>query len=250
MRFAVFLPPQAARRSVPALLYLAGLTCTDETFMTKAGALGAAASLGLALVAPDTSPRHSRYPGDDDAWDFGQGAGFYVDATEAPWRESYRMYSYVSDELPALIQEEFPVDAGRWGVFGHSMGGHGALIVGLRNPGRFRSISAFAPICAPMSCPWGIKAFSNYLGSDRQAWRAYDAVQLIRGGMRASEIIVDQGLADQFLPEQLNPLELEKACAEVGQPLTVRRHAGYDHGYFFIQTFIEAHLVHHRNALG
>ncbi|MGE0659057.1 MAG: S-formylglutathione hydrolase [Reyranellaceae bacterium] len=249
MRFAVFWPRQATDRPVPALLYLAGLTCTEETFMTKAGALGAAARLGLALVAPDTSPRDRRYPGDDDSWDFGQGAGFYIDATEAPWRAGYRMYSYVANELPEVIENEFPVDPDRWGVFGHSMGGHGALVVGLRNPGRFQSISAFAPICAPMSCPWGNKAFSNYLGSDRQAWRAYDAVELIRGGMRAGEILVDQGLADQFLAEQLNPHKLEKACAEAGQALTLRRHSGYDHGYFFIQTFIEDHLAHHRKAL-
>ncbi len=249
MRFAVFMPPQAARQPVPALLYLAGLTCTDETFMTKAGALGVAARLGLALVAPDTSPRDRRYPGDDEAWDFGQGAGFYVDATEAPWREGYRMYSYVSDELPRLIQEEFPVDAGRWGIFGHSMGGHGALVVGLRNPDRFRSISAFAPICAPASCPWGEKAFSNYLGLDRQAWRGYDATELIRDGAKAAEILVDQGLSDQFLAEQLNPDRFETVCAEVGQPLNLRRHAGYDHGYFFIQSFIEDHLAHHRKKL-
>ena len=249
MRFATYLPPQAGRGRVPVLLYLAGLTCTEETFMTKAGALARAAELGIALVAPDTSPRDRRHPGDDASWDFGLGAGFYVDATEAPWRDGYRMYSYVTDELPALMDCEFPVDANRWGVFGHSMGGHGALVAGLRNPKRFRSISAFAPIAAPMRCAWGEKAFENYLGPDRNSWRPYDAVELIAGGARASEILVDQGLDDQFLESQINIDALESVCAQSGQGLKLRRHDGYDHGYFFIQSFVDDHLRHHAALL-
>lgn len=249
MRFAIFLPPQAERDKVPVLMYLAGLTCTEETFMTKAGALGEAARLGIALMAPDTSPRDKRHPGDDASWDFGLGAGFYVDATQAPWSDGYRMYSYVSRELPALIEEEFSVDARRWGVFGHSMGGHGALVVGLRNRARFKSISAFAPIAAPMQCPWGEKAFSNYLGPDRSAWQQYDASELVRGGARVSEILIDQGMADQFLTEQLKPEIFEQACTEAGQKLSLRRHAGYDHGYYFIQSFMTDHLAHHAAQL-
>lgn len=249
MRFAVFLPPQAEQGRVPVLMYLAGLTCTDETFMTKAGALQEAARLGLALVAPDTSPRDRRHPGDDASWDFGLGAGFYVDATQAPWRDGYRMYSYVCRELPELVEREFAVDGRRWGLFGHSMGGHGALVVGLRNPGRFRSLSAFAPIAAPMQCPWGEKAFSNYLGPDRAAWRSYDATELVRGGATASDILIDQGLDDQFLTNQLKPELFEAACAQSGQKLTLRRHAGYDHGYYFIQSFMADHLAHHASQL-
>lgn len=249
MRFAVFLPPQAAQGKVPVLMYLAGLTCSEETFMTKAGALGQAARLGLALVAPDTSPRDRRHPGDDASWDFGLGAGFYVDATQAPWRDGYRLYSYVSRELPALIDREFAVDPARWGVFGHSMGGHGALVVGLRSPERFKSLSAFAPIAAPMQCPWGEKAFSNYLGSDRADWKQYDASELIAGGARTTEILVDQGLNDQFLVEQLKPELLEAACGGSGQKLKLRRHPGYDHGYYFIQSFMEDHLAHHARTL-
>lgn len=249
MRFAVYLPPAAEQGPVPALVYLAGLTCTEETFVIKAGALRRAAEAGIALVAPDTSPRDRRFPGDDAAWDFGQGAGFYVDATEAPWRDAYRMYSYVSRELPELVAAEFPVDAGRLGVFGHSMGGHGALVVGLRNPDRFRSVSAFAPIAAPMRCPWGEKAFSNYLGSDRSAWAAYDASELVSSGARTGPILVDQGLDDQFLANQLHPDHFEAACRAAGQPLTLRRHDGYDHGYFFIQTFVDDHIDHHARLL-
>lgn len=249
MRFAVFLPPQAEQGRVPVLMYLAGLTCTEETFMTKAGALQEAARLGIALVAPDTSPRDKRHPGDDTSWDFGLGAGFYVDATQTPWRDGYRMYSYVSAELPTLIDEAFAVDKARWGVFGHSMGGHGALVVGLRNRERFKSLSAFAPISAPMQCPWGEKAFSNYLGPDRKAWQRYDASELVRGGARASEILIDQGVADQFLTEQLKPEIFEQACAEAGQKLSLRRRAGYDHGYYFIQSFIADHLAHHARLL-
>ena len=249
MRFSIYLPPAADRGPVPALLYLAGLTCNEDTFMTKAGAIPHAAAAGLALVAPDTSPRDRRHPGDDTDWDFGLGAGFYVDATQAPWRDGYRMYSYVTQELPALIAANFPVDGQRLGVFGHSMGGHGALVAALRNPQRFRSVSAFAPICAPMRCPWGEKAFSNYLGPDRDAWRAYDATELVRAGARAPEILIDQGEADQFLETQLHPHLLEEACRETGQPLQLRRHPGYDHSYYFIQTFIADHVRHHSRAL-
>ena len=250
MRFAIFLPPAAERGPVPALFYLAGLTCTEETFITKAGALRRAAEAGIALVAPDTSPRDRRFPGDDAAWDFGQGAGFYVDATEAPWNGAYRMYSYVTRELPDLVTAEFPVDGGRMGIFGHSMGGHGALVAGLRNPDRFRTVSAFAPIAAPSHCPWGEKAFGNYLGPDRAAWAAYDATELVAGGARTSGILVDQGLDDQFLATQLHPDRFEAACRRAGQKLTLRRHAGYDHGYFFIQTFIDDHIDHHAAVLG
>jgi S-formylglutathione hydrolase len=252
MRFAVFMPPQAERRRVPLLWYLAGLTCTEETFMIKAGAQRVAAELGIALVAPDTSPRNVPLPGDSDQWDFGVGAGFYVDATREPWSRHYRMYTYVTSELPALIEANFPVDARRQGIFGHSMGGHGALTIALKNPGRYRSVSAFAPIAAPMQCPWGQKAFAGYLGDEREAWRAHDASELIRSLQTVDgrpPLLVDQGLADPFLEQQLLPDRLEKACAETGYPLTLRRHPGYDHGYYFISTFIEDHLRHHARTL-
>ena len=252
MRFAVFLPPQAERGPVPALWYLAGLTCTEETFMIKAGAQRIAAELGLALIAPDTSPRGVPLPGDSENWDFGVAAGFYVDATVEPWSRHYRMYSYVTRELPALVEAHFPVDPGRQGIFGHSMGGHGALTLGLRHPERYRSISAFAPISAPMQCPWGQKAFTGYFGGDRARWRSHDACELIRDLKAASgrpPLLVDQGLADAFLDVQLKPEQLEQACAASGYPLTLRRHAGYDHGYYFISTFIEDHLRHHARAL-
>jgi S-formylglutathione hydrolase len=252
MRFAVYLPPQAERRRVPLLWYLAGLTCTEETFMVKAGAQRVAAELGLALVAPDTSPRGVPLPGDTDTWDFGVAAGFYLDATEAPWSRHYRMYSYITRELAQLVESGFPVDPKRQGIFGHSMGGHGALVIGLRNPDRFRSISAFAPISAPMHCPWGQKAFTGYLGPDRGHWKEYDACELIRGlpgvGGRPP-ILVDQGLADAFLEQQLMPERLEQACKDTGYPLTLRRQPGYDHGYYFISTFVEDHLRHHARAL-
>ncbi len=252
MRFAVFLPPQAESRSVPVLWYLAGLTCTEETFMIKSGAQRVAAELGLALIAPDTSPRGVPLPGDSDSWDFGVAAGFYVDATESPWSGHYRMYSYVTRELPALAAQHFPIDPRSQGIFGHSMGGHGALTVALRNPDRYRSVSAFAPISAPMQCPWGQKAFTGYLGTDRGTWRAHDACELIRALPAATgraPLLVDQGLADPFLEEQLMPERLEQACGDAGYPLTLRRHAGYDHGYYFISTFIEDHLRHHARAL-
>jgi S-formylglutathione hydrolase len=252
MRFAVYLPPQAERRRVPLLWYLAGLTCTEETFMIKAGAQRVAAELGLALIAPDTSPRGVPLPGDDEAWDFGIGAGFYLDATEEPWARHYRMYSYLTRELPALVEANFPIDPRRQGIFGHSMGGHGALTIGLKHPDRFKSISAFAPIAAPMHCPWGQKAFTGYLGADREPWREYDACELVRALPSVSgrpPLLVDQGLADQFLEQQLLPERLEQACKDAGYPLTLRRQPGYDHGYYFISTFMEDHLRHHARAL-
>ncbi|MCC7275755.1 MAG: S-formylglutathione hydrolase [Alphaproteobacteria bacterium] len=249
MRFAAYLPPVAEKGRVPALLYLAGLTCTEETFATKAGALRHAAEAGIALIAPDTSPRDRRHPGDDAAWDFGLGAGFYVDATAAPWREGYRMWSYVTRELPALVDAHLPIDPARWGVFGHSMGGHGALVAALRNPDRFRAVSAFAPIAAPSRCPWGEKAFTGYLGPDRAAWAAHDATALVQGGARVPEILLDQGMDDQFLAAQLNIDLFEATCRDAGQPLTVRRHPGYDHGYYFIQTFVGDHVAHHARLL-
>ncbi|MBC8728507.1 S-formylglutathione hydrolase [Paraburkholderia sp. UCT2] len=253
MRFSVYLPPQALRGNakVPALFYLAGLTCTEETFAIKAGAQRFAARHGIALIAPDTSPRGAGVPGESDAWDFGVGAGFYVDATEQPWARNYRMYSYVRDELRETALANLPIDGARLGVFGHSMGGHGALMLALRNPDIYRSVSAFAPIAAPMRCPWGEKAFGGYLGENREAWKQYDASELVSHATHkfAEGILVDQGLADQFLPTQLNPDVFEAACKAAGQPLTLRRHAGYDHGYYFISTFVEDHLAHHAKVL-
>jgi len=258
MRFSVYLPPQALQASqananakVPALFYLAGLTCTEETFAIKAGAQRFAAQHGVALVAPDTSPRGAGIPGESAAWDFGVGAGFYVDATQEPWARHYRMYSYVRDELRETVLNELPFDASRLGIFGHSMGGHGALMLALRNPDIYRSVSAFAPIAAPTRCPWGEKAFTGYLGDDREAWKEYDASELVaRASSKFAEgILVDQGLADQFLAEQLYPDVFEAACRDAGQPLTLRRHAGYDHGYYFISTFIEDHIAHHAKVL-
>jgi len=250
MRFSAYLPPQARAGRVPALVYLAGLTCTEETFPIKAGAQRHAAQHGLALIAPDTSPRGAGVPGETDAWDFGVGAGFYVDATRAPWAKHYRMYSYVLDELREAVDANLPVDGGRLGIFGHSMGGHGALTLALRNPDVYRSVSAFAPIAAPTRCPWGEKAFSGYLGDDREAWKQYDASELVgRAARRFDDILVDQGLADPFLPNQLNPDVFEAACRAAGQPLTLRRHEGYDHGYFFIQSFVADHVAHHARVL-
>lgn len=250
MRFAVYEPPQARLGRVPVLYYLAGLTCTEETFMIKAGAQRLAAELGLMLVAPDTSPRQPRLPGDDASWDFGLGAGFYVDATEAPWSAHYRMYSYVTRELPGIIATAFPADSARQGIFGHSMGGHGALVCALRNPDRYRSLSAFAPIAAPMQCPWGRKAFGGYLGPDETTWMDYDASALVARRPFHSPILVDQGTADKFLAEQLNPEIFAEACRRSGQPFELRLHAGYDHGYYFIQTFMEDHLRWHARQLG
>ena len=257
MRFSVFLPPQAQDgRPVPALLYLAGLTCTEETFMTKAGAQRRAAELGLALIAPDTSPRGpavESLPGATASWDFGVGAGFYLDASEAPWATHWRMESWLLNELLPGAVRHFGLDAARIGVFGHSMGGHGALTLALRHPGRFKSLSALAPICAPSECPWGQKAFGNYLGKDNSAWLAHDASALMQSQTAPpypGGILVDQGLADKFLAEQLHPERLEAACRAVGQPLQLRRHAGYDHGYYFIQSFMADHLAHHAKTLG
>jgi S-formylglutathione hydrolase len=249
MKFSVFQPPQAKAGKVPVLYYLAGLTCSEETFAIKAGAQRIAAELGLMLVAPDTSPRGANIPGETESWDFGAGAGFYVDATREPWSKHYRMYSYVTSELPALIAGKFAADADRQGIFGHSMGGHGALVCALRNPGQYKSLSAFAPIAAPMRCPWGKKAFKGYLGDDHAAWAQYDASELMKRGRFAGPILVDQGLADKFLSDQLYPEVLEAACREAGQPLTLRRQEGYDHGYFFISTFMEDHLRHHAAQL-
>ncbi len=252
MRFAVFTPPAAAHGPVPVLYCLAGLTCTEETFMVKAGAQRAAAQLGLMLVAPDTSPRGLRLPGETDAWDFGAGAGFYLDATEAPWSAHYRMYTYVTQELRALVNTNFPADPRRTGILGHSMGGHGALTLGLRNPAIYRSISAFAPICAPRRCPWGRKALGGYLGEDQGQWADYDATELaarVPDAARRPPILVDQGLADPYLTEQLRPDLLEAACRRSGLNLMLRRHEGYDHGYYFIAGVIEDHLHHHLRIL-
>ncbi|HEF4724587.1 S-formylglutathione hydrolase [Burkholderia multivorans] len=252
MKFSVYLPPQAAHGRVPALFYLAGLTCTEETFAIKGGSQQYAAQHGLALVAPDTSPRGAGVPGETDAWDFGVGAGFYLDATEAPWSTHYRMETYVTRELRKIVTAELPIDGARLGIFGHSMGGHGALTLALRHPDLYRSVSAFAPIAAPTRCPWGEKAFSGYLGADREAWKQHDASELVARADApkfADGILVDQGLADQFLANQLNPDVFEAACAKAGQPLTLRRHPGYDHGYYFISTFIADHLAHHARVL-
>ena len=252
MKFSVYLPPQAQQGPVPAVLYLAGLTCTEETFMVKAGAQRRAAELGLALIAPDTSPRGAQVPGESDHWDFGVGAGFYLDATAEPWARHWRMESYLMQELLPQLAEQLPIDGTRLGITGHSMGGHGALTLALRHPGRFRSLSAFAPVCAPTQCPWGEKAFTGYLGADRSAWLEHDATVLMQNQPIApypEGILIDQGLTDKFLADQLYPHRLEEACAQIGQPLQLRRHAGYDHGYYFVQTFIADHLQHHAQSL-
>jgi S-formylglutathione hydrolase len=247
MQFAVFRPPVVKA----TLFYLAGLTCSEETFPIKAGAQRVAAELGLMLVAPDTSPRRTGIDGEAAEWDFGTAAGFYLDATQAPWARHFRMESYVVDELRALVVDRFGADPARIGIFGHSMGGHGALTLALRHPGVYRSLSAFAPIAAPTRCPWGEKAFSRYLGPDRSAWKAHDASELMRAARTPypQGILVDQGLADKFLAEQLYPDVLEQASAEAAQPLTLRRHAGYDHGYYFITSFMEDHLRWHAERL-
>ena len=254
MKFSVFLPTKALMgEKVPAVMYLAGLTCTEETFMTKAGAQRLANELGIALIAPDTSPRGAKVAGESDAWDFGVGAGFYLDATQQPWATNWRMESYLLTELLPLITDKLPIDGSRIGIFGHSMGGHGALTLALRHPGLFKSVSAFAPISNPVNCPWGQKAFSGYLGEDQQAWDAHDATRLMLAQKQApypNGILVDQGMADKFLMEkQLLPEAFEAACAQVGQPLMLRMQPGYDHGYYFIQTFLEDHLKHHATQL-
>lgn len=249
MRFGVFRPRQAEAGPVPVLYFLAGLTCTEETFPIKAGAQRLAAELGLMLVSPDTSPRATGIAGEAEDWEFGAGAGFYLDATQAPWSRHFRMRQYVANELPALVGERFAADPARSGICGHSMGGHGALVLALTYPQRFRSVSVFAPIVAPSDVPWGLKAFPRYLGEDRASWLAYDACALVQYHRHPGTILVDQGLADKFLESQLQPERFEAACAAAGQALALRRHAGYDHGYWFIQTFIADHLRHHAHAL-
>lgn len=252
MRYSVYQPPQIGEGKLPVLLYLAGLTCSEETFMIKAGAQRLAAQLGLVLVAPDTSPRNTGIAGVAREWDFGNGAGFYLDAVQAPWSAHFRMESWIMNELLPLVCQQFAVDENRIGIFGHSMGGHGALTLALRHRARLRSVSAFAPIAAPSQCPWGEKAFSGYLGEDRNAWHAHDASELMRRQTTApfpAGILIDQGLSDQFLEQQLMPEKFEAACAAIGQPLTLRRHAGYDHGYYFISTFMADHLAFHHRLL-
>lgn len=249
MKFGVFVPPQAAQGPVPVLFFLAGLTCTEETFAIKAGAQRIAAELGLMLVTPDTSPRDTGIEGASAAWDFGHGAGFYLDATQAPWAKHFRMESWVTQELRTLVLSQFPARSDRVGLFGHSMGGHGALTLALRHPGLYQSVSAFAPIAAPTQCPWGEKAFTGYLGADRAAWAAHDATELVKAGGKLPPLLIDQGLGDNFLATQLHPQLFEAACAQAGQSLTLRRHEGYDHGYYFITSFIEDHLRHHARAL-
>ena len=249
MRFAVFVPPQQGPR--PVLWFLAGLTCTEDNFTQKAGAQRVAAELGLILVAPDTSPRGDGVPDDPDgAYDFGLGAGFYLNATEQPWAANYRMYSHIVEELPGIIGENFPADMDAQGISGHSMGGHGALTIGLRNPERYRSVSAFAPIVAPSQVPWGQKALGRYLGADEATWRRHDTVALIEDGARVPELLVDQGDADPWLVEQLRPELLQAACAKAGIALTLRRQPGYEHGYYFVQSFIDDHLRWHARRLG
>jgi len=249
MKFAAFVPPQARAGAVPVLYFLSGLTCTEETFCIKGHAQMLAAELGLMLIVPDTSPREPRIPGDADAWDFGQSAGFYLDATEEPWAAHYRMYSYVSAELPQIVAANLPAKPNANGICGHSMGGHGALTLGLRHPDVFRSVSAFAPIAAPMQCPWGRKAFSKYLGSDERTWAEYDATALVAKKPHPYPILIDQGDADEFLDEQLKPQVFAAAAAKSGQVLNLRMQAGYDHGYYFVQTFISDHLHHHATSL-
>jgi len=250
MRFGVYLPPQAQTGRVPVLYWLSGLTCTEENFIVKAAAQRVAAELGLAIIAPDTSPRGLNIPGEADSYDFGLGAGFYVDATQAPWSRGYRMYSYISKELPQQIASAFPVDPARAGIFGHSMGGHGALTIAFKNPAYYKSVSAFAPISSSMRCPWGQKALTGYLGTDRTQWREYDATALIADrGWNGPRLLVDQGTKDQFLENQLKPDLLREACEQRGVPLELRMQDGYDHSYFFIASFIEDHLRFHAGNL-
>lgn len=248
MNFSIFLPEQARNGNCPALYYLAGLTCTEDNFTTKSGAYRLAAELGLIMIAPDTSPRGDHVP-DEEGWDFAQGAGFYVDATEKPWNENYNMYSYITEELYELILEKFPLDNDRIGIFGHSMGGHGALTIALRNPAIFKSVSAFSPIVAPSQVPWGEKAFAGYLGPDQSVWREHDACALVQSVGWQRDILVDQGAADQFLKEQLRPELLEQACTAAGVPLTLRRHETYDHSYYFIASFVGYHIRWHAERL-
>lgn len=249
MRFSVYLPPAAKEGPVPWLMYLSGLTCTEANFTEKAGAQRYASEFGMALVAPDTSPRGLELPGEHDSYDFGSGAGFYVDATETPWSEHYRMYSYITEELFAAVTTELPLDFARCGIFGHSMGGHGALVSAFRNPDKFKSVSAFAPICHPTTVPWGKKALKGYLGADEKTWSSYDATFLAGATQFQSSVLVDQGLSDEFLVEQLRPQALESACKAAGIPFTLRMHEGYDHSYHFIASFMGDHLQHHAKLL-
>ncbi|WP_036482484.1 S-formylglutathione hydrolase [Myxosarcina sp. GI1] len=250
MNFAVYIPPQAKTQPVPILYYLSGLTCTEENFTVKAGAQKYASAYGIMLVAPDTSPRNLGIPGADDDWDIGSGASFYVDATVKPWQQHYQMYSYVTQELPELIAANFNVLPKKQSIFGHSMGGHGALICALKNPDKYLSASAFAPIAAPMNCPWGEKAFTTYLGSDRATWKQYDASELVRQTQLDYPILIDQGTADNFYHQkQLLPEIFEEACKQSGQALNLRFQEGYDHSYFTISTFIEDHIRHHAKVL-
>jgi len=250
MHFSVYLPPQAKQGKVPQVYWLSGLTCTDENFVQKAGAQQYAAEHGVAIIAPDTSPRGDGIPDDDEAaWDFGLGAGFYVDATEAPWSKHYRMYSYITSELPELINENFPVLSNKVSIMGHSMGGHGALTIALKNPGHYQSVSAFAPISAPTQCPWGHKAFSNYIGADKSEWSKHDSCELVASSTEKLHLLVDQGSADNFLEEQLKPELLKQACSNNDHPLTLRMQDGYDHSYFFIASFIRDHIEWHAKHL-
>jgi S-formylglutathione hydrolase len=248
MVFALFTPPQAKTQDVPLLWWLSGLTCNDENFCQKAGAFNKAAELGLAIICPDTSPRGLDLQGEHDSYDFGSGAGFYLNATLLPWVEHYRMYDYVVSELPSIVAKLFAFN-GKQSISGHSMGGHGALTIALKNPKTFTSVSAFAPITNPSQCPWGQKAFNGYLGSDENLWKAYDTCELIKQGARVPDILIDQGESDNFLIEQLKPENLIAVCAQAGQSLTLRQQPGYDHSYYFISTFIEEHLIYHANAL-
>src|SRR5712671_808452 len=251
MTFSVYVPPKPDEVKLPVVWYLSGLTCTHANVTEKGEYRSTCAELGLIFIAPDTSPRGDGVPGDPaGSYDFGLGAGFYVDAMQEPWSRNYRMASYIERELPTLIKSELPADMTRQSIMGHTMGGHGALTIALRNQNRYASVSAFSPICSPMTCPWGEKALSGYLGSDKEIWRRYDACALLEDGARVAELLVDQGAADQFLATQLKPHLLESACARAGVPLTLRMHEGYDHSYFFISTFIESHLRWHAQRLG
>ncbi|XP_019634932.1 PREDICTED: S-formylglutathione hydrolase-like [Branchiostoma belcheri] len=251
MNFGVYLPPQAESGKCPVLYWLSGLTCTEQNFVTKACAQRAAAEHGIIIIAPDTSPRGCNIEGEEDGWDFGTGAGFYVNATEDKWKTNYRMYSYVTEELPSVVNSNFPVDSDRQSVFGHSMGGHGALICYLKNPGKYRSVSAFAPICNPISCPWGQKAFSGYLGSNQETWKEYDASELVKKYQGPPvDILIDQGTADNFLPAgQLLPDNFVAACAESKVPVVLRMQEGYDHSYYFMASFMDDHIKHHAKHL-
>lgn len=249
MELAVYQPPQAADGPLPVLYWLSGLTCTWANFTEKAGAQRYAAEHGVIIVAPDTSPRGVNIEGEDDAYDFGSGAGFYVDASQEPWRAHYRMYSYITKELPVLVNANFNVDEARVGLFGHSMGGHGALTIAFKNPEQYKSVSAFAPICSPLRCPWGEKALTGYLGENRETWKDYDATELCKSTNWRQPVLVDQGTGDDFLEEQLKPALLSEACSAAAIPLTLRMQEGYDHSYYFMASFIGDHIAHHATIL-